>query len=278
MNSSTKLTVCQLFRYPIKACGPEHVDALQFDTEGLLIGDREWVVVDQDSTVVWQGSHPRLALIRPVLQNGALTMLNDAGDQLIVEAMNGSDSDEVRIWNDFSKCLDIHRGKDAGDKAARFLQQTAGPGLRLVRLGREALQRNGLNPVHLATVDSVNEFLAALAPEQRHLVNALRFRPNILVQGHGESLLPFVEDHLSRLNWSSNGAECGLFVTSLCIRCIVPNVDPSTGLMDNSILEAVSKLSAERFPAQPTYFGVYVRPTGPGVLLRGDAMTGTFSF
>lgn len=278
MNSLVSLVAQELYRYPIKACGPERVDFLEFDADGLLRGDREWVVTDEHASVVWQGSHPRLALIRPMLRNGTLTLLNDGGEQLDVEATDGCGSDSVRIWNDAAKCQEIHEGWDAGDTAARFLQRTAGPDLRLVRLGRKALQRSGLNPVHLAAEDSVIEFLATLAPAQRHLGNALRFRPNVLVQGLGGSLVPFLEDQFTRLEWSSPEYRGGLEVTGRCVRCIVPNVDPVTGLMDGNVLDAVSKMSAQRYPAQPTYFGVYARPVGPGVLSRGDVMTGTIAF
>jgi uncharacterized protein YcbX len=177
-----------------------------------------------------------------------------------------------------AKCHEIHKGSDAGYEAARFLQRTAGPGLRLVRLGRTALRRSGLNPVHLAAEDSFNEFLAALSPEQRHLGNALRFRPNVLIQGLGEALVPFIEEHLTRLEWSSNGASSALVVTSPCIRCVVPNVDPATGLVDDRVLDAVSKLSAERHPNRPTYFGVYAQPAGPGVLSRSAVLTGSLVF
>ena len=60
MNSSVRLVVRALYRYPVKSCGAEPVDALEFAQDGLVRGDREWIVVDEQANPVWLGSHPRL--------------------------------------------------------------------------------------------------------------------------------------------------------------------------------------------------------------------------
>lgn len=278
MNSSVKLVVRALYRYPVKSCGAEPVDALEFAQNGLVRGDREWIVVDEQANAVWLGSHPRLAVVRPRLRAEGLTLVNGVGDRVDVPLVGDADQVKFQVWNDTTKCHEVHRGSDAGHEAARFLQQTAGPGLRLVRLGRAALQRSGLNAVHIAAEDSYQEFLAALPPDQRERGHLLRFRPNVVLGGLDERLVPFIEDQLTQLEWSSSQGSGTLEVTSPCIRCVAPNIDPDSGSVDNSILETVSKLSVQRNPTQPICFGVYARSPGQGVLTRDAVMTGTIAF
>jgi uncharacterized protein YcbX len=60
---SLHAVVDALYIHPIKGCAGERVPALQFSAQGLIAGDRQWVVVNTDAQVVWQGSHPQLALV-----------------------------------------------------------------------------------------------------------------------------------------------------------------------------------------------------------------------
>jgi len=64
-----------------------------------------------------------------------------------------------------------------------------------------------------------------------------RFRPNIVFKGAGA---PFVEDVVTELSISSEqGADDGttgiIHLVSKCTRCLLPNVDPATGIRDNAV-------------------------------------------
>lgn len=278
MNACVKLVVRALYRYPVKSCGAEAVDRLTFSDDGLVLGDREWIVVDEQSNAVWLGSHPRLAVVRPRLQAQALSLANDLGDRVDVPLQQHADAIGFRVWNEAARCHELHHGCDAGDHAARFLQKTAGPGLRLVRMGQAALQRTGLNPIHMVAQASHAEFLAALPSGLAATGQIQRFRPNVLVGGLDEPLVPFIEDQFTRLEWSSPTGAGRLDVTGPCVRCVAPNVDPDSGAVDDSILHAVGQLSAQRRPGQPICFGVYARPPAKGLLPRDAIMSATIGF
>lgn len=278
MNATLQLVVRALYRYPLKSCGGEAVDTLTFTDDGQVAGDREWLVVDAQSDAVWLGSHPRLAVVQPRLQAGALSLANDLGDQLTVPLPTDATPISFRVWNDAARGHEVHQGFDAGDEAAHFLQKTAGPGLRLVRQGRAALQRPGLNPVHLVAEDSHAELLATLPRGPHTLGQIQRFRPNVLVGGLDAPLLPFLEDQFTRLDWASPQGAGRLDVTRLCVRCVAPNVDPGSGAVDPRVLAAVSELSAQRNPQRPVCFGVYARAAGSGLLARGAVVSATLGF
>ena len=139
MEDSLLVVVEALFTYPVKSCAPMCVGSLVFSDEGLLAGDREWAVVDESSNVVWQGSHPKLALVQPELRAEHLTLRNDRGDHVNFETQDLRTRRDVQIWNEVAKRNDAFAAADAGDEVAAFLENTVGAGLRLVRLGQEAL-------------------------------------------------------------------------------------------------------------------------------------------
>lgn len=278
MENFVNLTASELYLYPVKSCAPVRVDSLVFDQEGLVVGDREWVIVDAQSGMVWQGSHPKLALVRPQLHDGILTLHSPDGEQADVEMHPGSASQQIRTWNDVAKKDEFHSGVDGGDSVAAFLQRTVGAQLRLVRLSKEALRREGTNTVHVVSRSSYQEFLDALAPAEKSVASVMRFRPNIVVTGSDESLMPFLEEQFTELEWGSGASSARLTVGALCVRCIVPNVDPATGLVDESVLGVVSTLSAQRHPGHPTYFGIYARSTGPGTLVQGTELAAKLAF
>ena len=278
MSDSIELWVCDLFIYPVKSCAPVRVDALEFNDEGRLCGDRDWVVVDEQSGMVWQGSHPLLALVHPQLDGSVLSLRNPRGESVRLGAELGSESKSLRIWNDVSKQDEVFSGVDAGDEVADFLQRTVGARLRLLRLSQEAIARSVANPLHLVSQDSHEELAAELAANHGPQASLMRFRPNLVVTGKGESLMPFIEEQFKTLSWVSGSLEASLEVSDLCVRCVVPNVDPETGLMDQAVLATVSTLSAQRHPGKPSYFGIYARASGPARLTRGGILRASLAF
>jgi uncharacterized protein YcbX len=274
---AVQAVVESVFIYPVKSCAAVRVAQIAFDSDGLLIGDREWVVVDAESSVVWQGSHPRLALVRPRLENGTLTLRSVAAGGAAAGAINGSPC-EVRIWNDAANRVEIHQGQDEGSAATEFLSSIVGSQLRLVRLHRDALTRAGANPLHLVSRSSVDELGEALARGAPDRVAVERFRPNVVIAWRGEPLLPFLEEQFTALQWHDGSRPHKLVVSGPCVRCVVPNVDPATGDVDDATLHAINELSAQRHPGGPSCFGVYARATGPAVLSSGTIVSARLTF
>jgi uncharacterized protein len=278
ITNSIHVLVDELFVYPIKACAPVRVDALAFDEGGWLKGDREWVVVDAQSQVVWQGSHPRLALVHPEFHGGRLALRNTAGECVELGQPATWIRREVAIWNDTTKQHDTFGAHDAGDPAAAFLACTVGASLRLVRLGPEGRLRDGVNRVHVVSRASFEE-LAADLPDVGHSPEAIqRCRPNVVIKAGHEPLIPFIEEQFTELKWQEDGATARLAVRERCVRCVVPNVDPATGLEDARVLAVISQHSATRYPGQPTYFGLYATTSRASTLTRGTVLEASVAF
>jgi uncharacterized protein len=272
MPNTIRVVADALYIYPVKSCGAVCADSLTFDEVGALVGDREWAIVDESASVVWQGSHPRLALIHPEIQTDHVVLRAADGKctKLGLDAMRTLRG--VQIWNEAKKQNDVFAAIDAGDEAAAFLETVTGAKLRLVRLGREAQRRQGVNRVHIASCTSFNELAVDLPQTTQLPENLARFRPNVVVTGLGDALMPFMEEQFTRLQWATGSTTAALEVDGLCVRCVVPNVDQATAAVDPIVLEVVSRHSAARYPGGPIYFGIYARPMAPCILKRGTAL------
>lgn len=272
MTNTIRVVVEALYLYPVKSCAPMSVQSLDFDEEGRLAGDREWAVVDESSNVVWQGSHHGLALVHPEFQEGRSVLRSSKGGCVQFERNAIRTPRDVYIWNDVAKHNEVFAATDAGDDVAAFLETTVGARLRLVNLGRGAQRREGTNRVHIVSRTSYEELAADLPRTAQLPENILRFRPNIVVSGWSEPLVPFIEEHFTQFAWTASERSASLCVDELCIRCVVPNVDPATGGEDTRVLEVVGQHSAARYPGKPIYFGLYATSKGPCRLSRGAVL------
>lgn len=250
--------------FPVKACAGLPVERLVFNEAQRIEGDREWVIVDAEGQVLWQGSHPRLALVQPSFEGPALVLRAPGLPPLQVPADRLGPAIDVGIWNDSAQRSETFAAWDAGAGARAFLQAATGAELRLVRLGEAALARSGVNPVHLLSSASLDELNQTLRSRGQAAAESQRFRPNIVIDG--EAVLPFLEEHVTQLRWGDGGE---LRVTSPCMRCIVPNVNPASGVVEAEPAPTVAELSAQRRPGAPSTLGIYARPTRAGVLVRG---------
>lgn len=256
--------------YPVKACAGVSVQALQFTRDGRIAGDREWAVANARGELVWQGSHPRLALVQPQVAEGRL-LLNAPGLPGIEVPEPGIACD-AWIWNEGRALHERFAAHDAGAQVAAWLEQAAGEPLRLLRLGPDALRRDTLQPLHVVSAASMAALNARLAARGQYAVAVERLRPNIVI-AH-DALQPFDEDHFESLAWPALQLE----VVAPCVRCIVPNVDLVTAQLGDEPLRTITELSAERHPGGPVRFGVYARVLQGGQLRVGEAGSGRWRF
>jgi uncharacterized protein YcbX len=263
--------VARLWRYPVKSCAGEAVDTLQLDADGWPVGDRGWGIVDAGGELTWMGAHLRLALVHARLV-GADLELQAEGRSLTVPG-EGGDALDVRGWNGERQDFDVLQAWDAGEDAAALLKATTGERLRLVRLSIEGQRRPILNALHVVGDGSLQAWQDALAQPLQGL--AQRARPNLLLRAEdGGELTPFIEDLVSE-------ARIGALIlhrTTVCVRCVVPTVDPLSGEPQPLALDALTQLSAERAPGAPVQFGIYARGDGAGVLHVGDRVELTLNF
>jgi uncharacterized protein YcbX len=269
--------VAAAWLYPIKSCGAMPVDELVIDRWGGAEGDRRWAVVDASGAATWQGAHPRLALIRPTVAGGLLT-LNAPGQASLGVPEDGLAACELGLFNEGAGRTDVFPAHAAGAAADRWVSEVAGAPLRLVRLGDEAVGRAHAERLHLVALESAGEVDALLRARGEPAADLLRYRPNIVLAGRGAPLVPFVEDVLESVAWQDGAAERRIAITARCVRCIVPNVDPASGIAGAQVLPALAELSAQRFPGQATMLGVYGNASPGARLARGQALRLAFAF
>ncbi len=264
--------IAALWRYPVKSCAGEAVDTLALDAEGWPEGDRGWGIVDAGGELTWMGAHPRLALVSARWADGSLAL--EAGGRGLQVAADAGSEVAVRGWNGERQDFDILQAWDAGDDAAALLRATTGERLRLVRLSLEAQRRPILNALHLVGDGSLRAWSEAMAQPLHG--PAQRARPNLLLRADddGDALPAFIEDILVEARVGA----LTLTRTLPCVRCVVPTVDPATGVPQPLALEVLTQLSAERAPGAPVQFGIYARGNGAGALRVGDRVELSLNF
>ena len=92
-----------LYLYPIKGCRGFAVDEAMLAPTGLEvdgIGDREWVVVDEENDFLSQRELPRMALIETRLTPSSLRIKAPGMLALDIPLASEGDVVSVRVWND----------------------------------------------------------------------------------------------------------------------------------------------------------------------------------
>ncbi len=278
MENTLQVHAEALFVYPIKSCAGIRVPRLHFTPTGSIAGNREWVIVDAGGDMIWQGSHPRLALVRPAIDDTTLVLGASGVTPLKVSRLHTGNPRDFRIWNHGTNAMDTYLGFDAGEDAAAFLRQVTGADLRLMRPDANAISRDSANPVHLTSTSSLQELNQFLAVRNVLPMDMIRFRPNIVLGGDDAPLPPFLEEQFSLLRWTSDGQINQLSVYERCIRCIAPNVNQETAEVIDEYANTVAELSAQRYPGEPSYFGIYARTLGCTRLAEGEIMKVDLNF
>jgi len=222
-----------LWLYPIKGCRGFSVPNAALAPTGLEvkgIGDREWVVVDDQGEFLSQRELPKMALIETRLTADSLRLKAPGMLQLDVPFESEGDVLKVRVWNDELAAV------TQGEIADAWFSQFLGLPCRLMRFDPEA--RRISNHKYTGAVSAPYKFAdafsllacstASLADLNSRLVakgqaeiSIERFRPNIVLRG----VEAFDEDHIDYLTIG----RARLHVVKPCVRCTVPNVNPASG-------------------------------------------------
>src|SRR6187551_3571284 len=122
--------VSATFLYPVKACAPLTVTELAFGSAGEIRGDREWVVVDADDRITWQGAIPALSRILPLATPNGLAIASAAGESAILPPISQGEPRQVQGWNSQRQAFDTFDGHDAGATVADLASTIAGQPIR----------------------------------------------------------------------------------------------------------------------------------------------------
>ncbi|MFC4258924.1 MOSC domain-containing protein [Marinobacter lacisalsi] len=260
------MNIRALYYYPVKSLAGVATSELRLDRFG-PVGDRRWMLVDEEGRFVTQRKYPALARIRPHLRVEGLFL--DIPGQGEVEVRVGEVIRQVTIWRDqVDDVLEAFPG--ASNAVSAFL----GSPVTLVHMPdsvtrpvrHEQLQAE--HPVSFAdgfpflvtnqaSLDDLNRRMPWLA-EMR------RFRPNVVVEGAG----PWEEDH-----WKTVAlGEVPVQLVKPCSRCIMTTVDPDTGERspDGNPLKV---LSGFRRTENGVIFGANGVHLDTGTLRVGDPVT-----
>lgn len=259
--------VTALISYPVKSCAGTAYSAAQL-TEAGLAHDRTFMVVGPDGVLRSQRSHPRLATIRPEIDEAGrwLTLHAEAVSPFRLEVDLQGPARPVTL------ATHNLRGIDQGDRVAYWLSEVLDDESRLVRVPPEYRRvTDGItpgtsgfadsSPVHLISTASLAHLNDSIIGSGGTALPMNRFRPNIVVDGWPE---PHHEDRALRI--AVGDAELGFAKTA--VRCAVTTVDQHAGTKAG--VEPLRTLATYRRSAQGVLFGAKFSVLRPAHIAVGD--------
>lgn len=238
-----------LLIYPVRSLGGMSVSSAQITPGGSLLGDREWIVVRPDGSLIWQGDIPRMTLLSAWLDDGDLVLSGHDG-HIAPKAQDVLDGQTIITQDGFTLA-----GIDQGPEIANWLSDQLGTRCRLIRLGEEAHRWGGLNPIHAISLASLSVLNTRLAGQGNEPVEAERFRPNVILSGSHSA---FDEELVSEIAFSG----ASLVVREPCVRCELPNISREDASRSKQPLKMIGAMSRDRQAARPASFGIYCTAKG----------------
>ena len=268
--------VSGLFIYPVKSLRGCAVTSNAVDTLG-FVGDRRFLVVDENNAHLTQRVLPQMAQITTALADEKLTLSAERGGSISVplKVPEGEAVPRVvSIWKSSGLVAE-----DCGDEPARWLADFLGANCRLVRVGpkfHRPVLKPAARPGDVVAFGDAVPFLviseASLADLNDRLVEQgeeavpmNRFRPNIVVAGASR----YLEDTWPRVR----AGEIVLRAAGPSARCIMTTTDQFTGERHKEPLRTLA--TYRRDPVDPTRinFGQnFIHETKSGTIRVGDSV------
>lgn len=249
--------IAELWIYPVKSLGGMRLSQAAITAGGSFAGDREWLVVDLDGRMLWQGDLPRMTLLTATLEGDQLTLRQPNGDSLTLDRRHPGASVAVSQYGyDFDAV-------DAGTEVAAWLSAFLDHSCRLVRIGGLAHGWGGLNPVHTISLRSLEILNRRMAELGHAPIELERLRPNMVLDGDH---VAFAEEGCEALAFN----DASLVMVEPCVRCELPNISRLDATRQRQPLKLIGTMSKERENSRPASFGMYARVRGQS-FKQGDA-------
>jgi uncharacterized protein len=259
------LTLTAIHVYPIKSAAGLSPAAWQVDEFGLRL-DRRWMLVDRVGRFISQRTHPRLALVRPALGEGAIRV-EAAGmpDLELPIRPTAAVMTTAMIWKD--ACAAVW----TGERAARWFSDLLECECSLVYLPDHTFRP--ADPAYAPAGTRVSfadgfpflllsdESLADLNARMPAPLPMNRFRPNLVLAG-GE---PYAEDRLG----SFRIGPLGFRTVKPCARCVLTTTDQATAQCG---VEPLRTLATYRRHDGQLLFGQNVVHQGTGAIEVGQPL------
>jgi len=270
-----------LFIHPVKSLRGIAVAEAAVDELG-LVGDRRFLVVDDNGRFLTQRTNPRMALITTGLGSGQLHLsaAGDSGIQVPLAPDPAASLRTVEVW----KSTGLH-AEDCGAEASAWLSGHLGLNCHLVRIGpaflrpipehkRPATLPAGLVPrvgfadafpfliLSEASLADLNDRLLARDEESLPLN---RFRANLIVSG----CAPYAEDTWKRFRIHGTVFHAG----GPCARCIMTTTNQETAERGIEPLRTLAGYRRDPVKTSEVNFGQnLVHENSPGNLRLGDPL------
>jgi uncharacterized protein YcbX len=224
--------VVGLWRYPVKSMASEALEHADISWHGVA-GDRRWAFVQagvERSGFPWMTIRERTEMrrYRPVFADPT----RPDASRTLVTTPSGAELDVV-------------------DPA---LAAELGDGVRVIKQNRGVFDAFPLSLISSQSVRAAGDLVDATLDPQR-------FRPNLLVEAHGDA--PFQEEE-----WIGRTLRIGglrMRLDEHDERCVIVNVDPDTIERAPDVLRALGRARGGRL-------GVYGSTVEPGRVAVGDAV------
>ena len=260
-------TVTALYVYPLKAARGVRSPASAVEARG-LVGDRRWMLVDQDGRMVSQRTHPSLACLRVAVRGEGIKVEAPGGQQPLSVTAPEARAHRLQV--------DVHGSVSEAalgpDEAHAWFSRFLEADVRLVHqppdVRRPVSPAYGSKGDHVSFADGFPVLLTTTA--SLHDLNARletpipmdRFRPNVVVEG-AEA---FAED-----GWRVvQIGEVRFRAVKPCKRCTVTTVNQTTGQQTGA--EPLRTLGRYRKQGSGVLFGQNLIPDVGGVVREGDAV------
>ncbi|MES2151659.1 MAG: MOSC N-terminal beta barrel domain-containing protein [Pseudomonadota bacterium] len=276
----------ELNLYPIKSCAGMSVPEATLTRAGLAFGgihDREWMVVREDGQFMTQRDYPRMALIVPRLDDGALVLSAPgmAPLTLALAVVHDTPTVQVQVWDD------TVQASECGAAGAAWFSQALGVACRLVRFHADAVRLASRTwtgaieaptlfsdgyPLLLAGRSSLEDLNQKLVAAGRAALPMNRFRPNLVVEG----MEAFEEDYVETFELGA----ARLKPVKPCPRCPMPSVDQASGCVGPDPLDILQAYRRKAQVDDAVCFGMNCIVTaGEGERLRvGQAVAFVLAF
>ena len=261
------IKVSGLYRYPLKSVRGMRHEQVVLDKKGVLM-DRRWMIVDQKGCFVTQRKYAKMCLVQAQLDDaGALLLYAEGVKAPLTVSLDKQEVNtgcQVEIWGQQVEA------RDCGEKAAIWWSEYLGEPCRMVFMEEDCVRPVYPDSDRTSTVGFADRFPLLLISEasidflNQHLskqVNALRFRPNIVVSGCGA----FEEDQWQRIRIGNVEFE----LAEPCVRCGIPCINPEDGTIEKQVL---ALLNQYRRRDKQVYFGQNLIHQSEGIIAHGASV------